>query len=560
MERCFGHQIETSSVHPVLPVSVSQRRELWYCLLRLFEYCRTSTDLTALKILKESELEPLQLVNRRIGRKYTYAYHSAYINTFINCNQIFEALDTFHDIVDTLLNDGVSFTEVVLNLPTKRLVHFLVHNKAWDELCSLLEEIYEHKGCAGQLDIDDSWVQFLQGAVTGNHYGLCKLLTDHYIMKKYGNNNDDDLFGSNLSELCDGLVMLILQVLSRNGDVMSTISVIETFYLHKNMRGERGLTKDLSIDIIRAYCTFHDPNSEDDNMFPILDVINKFVVRFGKINIKLSYKDIGDLLSSRFFHYCLGLELEQTQLNPNKHLDGHLRGNPFANLLVLEKFITTHVQRMIDNNFESTTLTLFVNCVLNHVSTHQNLTGVIKVLSSLHQTKIKQSSILDPDLYLIIVHALGKSSTSKYSSAVLYKHLVQNDLLLPSHMKDFILSSIRLTYGQPLSWISMTNLQFFFYQYLSHVDGEHVDMYVRDILENLLSMIELESSLRQTIEYVLDLEKVDINHVNDHWHNEGLLDQLQSINSMVNQELNQANLHMRDIDLRDAKRLERILS
>lgn len=549
----------------VPPVTLSQRRDLWYNLLRLFEFCYKNTDLAALKLLKESETESLELFDRRFGRKYTYLYYSTYINTFLNCNQIFEALDTFHETVDTLLNDGINYAEIVVNLPTKRLVNFLHQNGAWDELYLLLDEVYQHKDCASMLDIDNNWINLLQGAVMGNHYNLCKLLTEHYIMKDLGDVPLETVLfenSKNLSNICDGLVMLILQILSLNGDVMSTISLIETFYLHKNMRGERGLTKELSTDIIRAYCAFpvsNDSTEEDTTMLAILDVINKFVLRFGKIDIWLSYKDIGDLLSSKFFHYRLGLVLERSQQNPNKHLDGHLRGNPFANLQVLEKFVTDHVKYMLNQNFENLTVVLFINCVLNHVSIHQNFTGVIKVLSTLFQINNNQeiSKWLNPDLFQILLHSLGQSSTSKFSSIVLYEYMKQHNLLKPIYLRDFILSSVRLTHGQSLSWGSMPNLLFYIYDYLSQV--ESVDMYVKDILENLLGIIKQESSLKETISYVLQMEEVNMNSVDEHWINAGLLVNLKSVNSLA-KEQGSSDSHKKAIDIRDAKRLRRVLA
>ncbi|CUM50544.1 uncharacterized protein AC631_04644 [Debaryomyces fabryi] len=538
---------------------------LAYFLLGSFQCCQDFTELITLKMLWENYI--ITNVDKPI---YELLYHSAYINTFLNTSQTQAAIYHFEKAFKELTQVDVvenyhQFTkyDVLLTLPTIRILDIMASNKDFQKLQEWLlivndEQHYkltdESDDCKIILN-DYNWLKYLNVGLLNNNYDLVKTVYDNFIMSGYdeGISTEDVLFRKDptissaygnviLNSVNDKTIFQILHTFAINGDVNLTLALIESHYIHKTMKGEKALTKDLCLKIIESYCYHPDlqnnwsedeiglskkPN--DESVKRVLDVLNGFVMKFDsdKDN-SISYRDITDAMSFKFLNYKVydknirkakhkELEISEKIRNPedidkipglprkisNRNIESSFQGNVLANLETLSGFILDHLEYLREKSYSDSTIILFINCILNHTNLYQNFSGTVKALSTI--CKMFPNSVsdyLNDDLMNIILNSLANSNSAKISSLILFKYLHNKKRVTHNHYRCFISAILRGDFHDCL--------QFFLYNYLLDYGGV-IDSRIQQMLQDLPSDITHSSaSTSSLLTFITDKAKIKL--------------------------------------------------
>lgn len=413
---CYKHS--KTVVEPIL------RKDMyWMCtnLLSTFSNCSLLELLAALNILHSKYIADVEDHNLHT------LYDIAYVNTLVNSGQVNAATDYAVDV----------------GIAPKALVNELIAREDCDTLL-----LFAQSGLVEYLEVLDCAMRLC-------HYPLVKAVYDHYIMQGFDNSTitteqaitkyDNRI----VHTLTDDIVHGILHILATNGDVDLTLGLIESHFLHKSLRGEKGLTKELCVKIIEAYC-YHkdtDPTGDSDNSIKrTLDVINGFVVRkFAHEGVKLSYKEVATAFSHRIFHYrTVDSNIKQTLAHreyvadlirnseqnewaevvlprkiSNENIAVSRYGNVLANINTLKAFVSSHIEYLVEENAHKDTIQVFVNCVLSHINLYQNFSAAAQVLLVLHGCNPAFcTEWLDDDLLRILCNTLTFSSSAECSTVV----------------------------------------------------------------------------------------------------------------------------------------------
>lgn len=522
-------------------VSQDVHNGLAYFLLRAFQCCQDFTELITLKMLWEN-----YILNNVDKPMYELLYHSAYINTFLNTSQTQAAIYHFEKAFNELTQvEAVEhyhqFTkyDVLLNLPTIRILDIMASNKDFRRLQEWLLIINDEQHNkltdeSGKLILSGySWLRYLNVGLLNNDYDLVKNVYDNFIMSGFsdGISTEDVLFRKDptkysaygnilLNSINDETIFQILHTFAVNGDVNLTLALIESHYIHKTMRGEKALTKDLCLKIIESYCYHPDlqndwsedeieisKNSNDESVKRVLDVLNGFVVKFDSDkNNSINYRDITDAMSFKFINYKVydknimkakhkELEISEKIRNPedidkapglprkisNRNIESSFQGNVLANFETLSSFIIEHLKYLHEKGYSDSTIILFINCILNHTNLYQNFSGTVKALSTIHKVFPNTfADCLNDDLMNIILNSLANSNSAKISSLILFKYLHNKKKLTHSHYRCFISAILRGDLHDCL--------HFFLYHYLIDYGGV-IDPRVQQMLQDLPSEV-----------------------------------------------------------------------
>ncbi|CAH2353345.1 hypothetical protein CLIB1423_10S02872 [[Candida] railenensis] len=475
----------SSSVEKVVHIDKFNHERIINYLLKAISHSNDFIDLFKLKVLWENFI----YINTKAPNT-ELLYFASFINILLNTGQIEMALDKFKLSYNSLsMDDSHSNDSILKVFPTIRILDQLSADGNFDEMYNILQMILGEEGNYEVVPLDH-WFVYLSNGLSKNHYNLVKLIYDTVIMGGYEEGEittESALFSPShelmstdkfliMNSLTDELTLQILHTFSSNGDVPSTLSLIESHFIHKKLKGERALTRELCVCIVKAYC-FSDelqenwpevtldnqvtPSPIDHSVERVLDVLDEFIRKLEKEEKgKISYKDISDCMSFKFKNFKIldsKIEAKRTGIakssketdfvdneklsNPN--IESSAQGNVLANLDTLTLFVLNHIQHLQDKRASISTIKLFVNCLLNHVNLYQNLSGVVRVLTTLHKQNSRLlDEWLDSDSIDIILNATSKSSAGKYISYELFKHLRKRQTLISSQQYVWLTNSI----------------------------------------------------------------------------------------------------------------------
>lgn len=440
------------------------------------------------------------------------AYYSTFIHIYLNLDQYLMAKTLYFQT-----SDALSTTK---DLPTIKLLNILLKYKDLDGICDVLEMV----------SLEDSsvitkatWIYYLSLAFGENHHRLVKTVYDHYLMKDL--NSSKQFLETNISNyfqdkgLNDSMIFLMLQSLSSHGDVSRSLSLIEKFYFERLMITGQSLSKELAICVIEAYCftdadDYHQlnpleyKNYHDTSVERVLDVLGRIMERSDEI---LTYKDISHFLSNKFMNYRIYDKNADEEYNKkeiihqqrgkeemkryNENLERFTQGNIMANLQNLQAFASKHIKYIQEKNYQC--LTLFINCMLNHINLYQNFSGMVKLLSGLKDLNSNfVDEWLDQHLISIIINCIGNSN-AKLSSLQIFKFMKKSNLqITEENYYGFISLSLRGDFHSQLA--------FYLYNYLQ--DFGSIGIRVNELLE------ELPSHLAPDIDSLVEVEPIITDH------------------------------------------------
>lgn len=438
-------------------------------LLDIFKDCRNITDLLQLKIAYENHM-----TNSVTDKILEIRYIATFIEAYLNSGQYTRAVELFESGFADLTSAQFSTNQVLKHLSTNKMLLAMSQHGDVKNLTRWLEVVVETN--RSLLDYD-TWSEFLSLGLSQNHYGLVKLIYYRFIMLELDDVSLDEVMFSNkleelenksgvLSSLSEKTLKEILHTLASNGDVNSTLSLIEWHYVHKKLKGEKALTKDLCLDIILSYCYRTDETRLENLCIQnVLTTINNFTSKLDA-EFVLSYRDICDAMSYRFVRYSVidsnvetaeirarasfnkAQEFEENdESKPRKIQNNNVydsrQGNILKNSEILDGFVRSILSYILEERFTINTLRIFINCVLHHIMKYQNATGMIVALLAMHQIHPKMASEwLDNELFDIMIRTISKSPAAKLVGFEIYHYMRSKCLeITPSHYKDFIASA-----------------------------------------------------------------------------------------------------------------------
>lgn len=588
------YKFEESKV--LRPLSQEEKIMLSQYLLICLNKSSDFTDIAILNLFWENYMSILDNENLEI------LYHSAYVNILFNTHQNNSAFEYFeHLIANYLQTSSLPSCQILNRLPVNRFIGLLISNKDCDSLNKWLDVILEaeslEKSSSSKID-GATWVHVLTVALSQNHYDLTKNVYDNFIMKQFRNSAisiEDAIFKpvyhtSTLNSFTDELILQILHTFSTHGDVNLTLSLIESLFLHKFVQGEKALTKELCIKILEAYC--YNPelkanwdgneikdykNIDDESIMGVLGVLNGFITKFKQDGTKLYYNDISASLSFKFWNYqsydkniehsinrqkAIEQKIESLEENrfeskilpkkmSNTNISSSRFGNTFANMTTLEKFVESHFQFLQENTkFHQETITVFLNCLLNHLFLHQNFTAAIRVLLVLKRVNPDFGNWLDEDLFLLLFKLMGNGTATKRCSIVLYEHLKQKRNLIPEQIFIQILEANFRGYCHDA-------VQYIMYEYLTTFNS-----ILRQILETLSNLpskvVEENEGTQQLMIYCNNSVDFSLESVNSFWKQHNLCWQLDKIEYDKQSSLKRE--YRSPYDIRDAESIRHIFS
>lgn len=440
------------------------------------DFLKALTNNRDLNVLRDLKQFWTQVSYESLLTPYSYAlYYSVFIHTYINLNQPVMALELYINAFNQLCE---RFPNIVAchSLPTVRLLRLLVEFKdcgGINNILNLIQEEESIKEPKKSIITKSEWFIYLSLACSSNHYELVKTIYDNYLMKGFDQSQltEDVLFNRELvdlfkeKEITSLIVMLILQTLSTHGDTARSLALIESFYIHRVLEGEKAFTKDIFSMVVEAYCSAENDEIQhldpellkyyrDSSMERVLDVIGNYII---KSSDRLSYKDVCQYLSYKFMNYkaydehierdLAKQEATERETEPEKTSNRNMAVSPFGNILanlrILSSFVESHIKYIQTQNYPPETTTLFINCVLNHLSIHQNFSSVASILTVLHQNNANFiKDWLDHDLIDIILNSMANSA-AKLSSLHLFNYLRKTTQLTHHHYRCFVSSCLR---------------------------------------------------------------------------------------------------------------------
>lgn len=490
---------------------------------------RKSTDYFLLNHIWFNEIEPYT------SDSYLRSlYLSTSISILINSNQFemaFDILQQALDDIDAYEPDKVEASNVFKSLPFEKIMDVLNDRGDCDTLNEILNILWVYNSNRkSSTKIDkffkcERMMDYLNTALAHNNYELVKFIYYNYIMAHFDTERvSDTIIHKKKDELENGeivpfymvnenLTFQILHTFATNGDVNLVLSLIEAHYLHKSLKGKKGITKDIIIKIIEAYCYNRDfmqgkritekteSKINDDSIKKILEVITSCSGKLPKEASKLRFLDITQCMSFKFMNYQVidkniqreeerrRLQLEDANISgtphankqthiSNKNLENSDQGNIMFNLDVLATFVREHVCYIQDREeISQNTLTLFINCILNHVNLYQTFSGTVRVLSVLNSLNSKfLDEWLDNDLIKIILNSMANSSGAKICSLLFFDYLTKTSSMEPSYYRFFISASLRGNFHDLF--------QFYTYHYIKAC-GHELDNRTVLILEDI---------------------------------------------------------------------------
>ena len=466
-------------------------------LLTTFKYCNDVHQLLHLRYLWLNVIPKFtQLPVNKVR------YYVAFIQVMLNTSQIIRAKELFIEILTMELELA---PQDRLNLmPTARLLDNMVSYSSCDDIVDILQVIQPIK------PMDST--KFLSFALVNSHYRLLTHIFDHHISPNLDNTNVNELFNRET-------LLQILHTFALHGDVQRTLAMIEPYFLHESLQGRKSLTKELSLEIIQAYC-YHVPSQthSDETIMRVFDIIsglNKKLKR--ERRDLLTYKDITEPMSHRYMNYYTSASEETEPDKDDIQMDGgnpNPNGNAMANLQALSSLINVHLAYIKRMEYSSDVAKIFLNSVLNHINLYQSFTGMVRALLAFQRFDPSSfKAFVDYDTLDIIFNSLSNSNAAKQASLHLYQFMkAQNIRLTHDNYRCVISASLRGNFHELL--------QYYLYCYLSDFSGV-IDGRIWDLIKNLPeSIVKSNTSTKLAIDYVLKVYKREItaDDLDEYWN------------------------------------------
>lgn len=543
-------------------------------LFLVMDCARKSSDFTQLvplRILFDS------LLLRVIEDHVEFRYLGTVISVLLNSNQYLGATEHFQLSLKSYPSWD-QHKKLYSNLPITKLIDAMCAAEDCHSLMVLLRGASRDPSIIKLQD----WLKSLSSGLLLNDYRLVKLIYDVIITNNIDGKItvDDVIFDNKLNRLekqntifgslSDSTISEILRTFASHGDVTLCMSLIELHYVHKTLKGKKSLSKEIFIDIVRAYC-FHESGDSpimqgesDDSVKNVIDVMHNFL---DMQNGQFTYRDVSDAFLQKMYTFRVfdknvedsahreNIKLQRIQdsledetVLPRKTLSAQVtsskQGNVFMNTDILKGFVQDHSMYILDKGYGEATMSLFLNCVLDYVQKFQNFSGAITILEAVHElNKLYASEWLNTDLYDLLSRCLATSSAAMAVGFKLYLHLKgKNYVFTPKVMENYIYSSLRNPEETSL-------LEFYVHEYLSLTNGS-----CSTLLSLRLSDIASKSeSFRQVAEFLANLRGLE--DWREAWASKSFV-------CKASQVLPEYIINSRysEIDLRDLIRLDRIIA
>lgn len=509
----------------------------------LFSILRKCSDFTLLLPLK-SVYESISLHHLDCESQYI----GVSMDILMNSRQYDKALNLFENYMMGLNENEAK--EAFRILPVLRLLDYMCSVQDLECLVKWLTIIIASRE---EILSATNWSSFLGLALSLNSYDLVNLIYVNWIMAGLDTqlsvedvvlNNKISLLQSQnttFQTLSEQSLYQILHTFASHGDVELTLNLIEWHYIHKSLKGDQALTKELCVDVIRSYCFYDDPGSQhrDRLMERVLDVLDSFVAR--SKDFQLSYKDISDAISHKIHNFNVEdanitkaqrkemgtLEFietsnEENAINSvtelprklsNKNLLDSAHGNPLLNTEVLRLFVGRHLDYLLRKNANPATILLFVNCIINHLNKFQNCSGIIVALHALKT--INHNFVcewLNTDLFSIFIRSIANSPAARLTGLELYQYLKKShDGITQNEMIHFILSSLHDQNYHPL-------FEYYVYEYLMLSPAK----VSTQLLKRIASFSHLDHRGRLVAEFLQANKVPKKDDIEGYWESNGL--------------------------------------
>lgn len=539
-------------------------------LFQCFHNCRDFSQLLTLKILFESII-----VQRLPSVEYEARFIAANLHVLINSFQYHRALELMHQSFETFA-DTQDQVVLVQTFPVLKLLNMMCSFEDCDMLRDWLNVLNKIQPQAIPLE---EWAKFLDLAVSKNHYGLTKLIYNQVIMAGRELLSVDDVLTSNvvadleanspmLATLSAHTLQAVLHTLSSHGDVALTLNLIEWHYIHREMRGESALTKELCIEIIRSYCCYNEEAStlsdgdSDASVERVLDVLESFIRRLKQ---EFIYTDISDAMSHKFntlniydenvaaarqkelatgeyLNELNDLGLKARKLT-NKNITASLQGNVLMNNKLLHQIITQHLRYMLAKHMSLKCIQIYIECILNHVNKYQNTSGLVSAMMAMKSFNHDLLPWLTPNVFNIAFKSISNSPAGLITGSVLYSFMKRKGLdVSTSNLEHLIYSSLAAGGSQ-------------FNGFLEYYLHEYLSANPREISPQIFHRIRNYSGLNDDGRRLLHfLEENTVESALQLWESYGFSSCFPLLNTeSYNKE------HYHQIDSRDAQYLSQVL-
>lgn len=553
---------------------IAEDKEMRVALHLVFNCASISNDFTQLiplRILFDSLL--LRVSDDDIELRYL----GTVVSILLNSKQYISAIEQFKMSLKSFL-DWEQHKKLYSNFPITKLIESMCSVQDCHALTLLLRGASTDPSIIAR----QNWLKCLSLGLALNDYDLVKLIYDDIFASSMDRDIsvDDVIFDNKLNRLenqneilgssSDSIVSDILHTFASHGDVTLCLSLIDLHYVHKTLKGKKGLTKEICIDIVRSYC-FHDSNvspiqqgEDDDSVKKVIDVMHNFMIM---PNGRFTYKDVSDAFLQRMHNFRvfdknvedsahrenvtlqrIQNSLEDETILPRKTLSAQnsksKQGNVFMNLDILKSFVHDHAMYIQSQNYGRATMTLFLNCVLDHIQKYQNFSGIITVFEAISElNKNYASEWLDAALFDLLARCLATSPAAMAPGFKLYLYLRGTDYIFTTKLvENYIFSALRNPENTSL-------LEFYVHEYLSLANGS-----CSPLLEERISNIASKNeSFRRISDFLGRLKEVS--YWKEAWISENFVTESSQVlpNHIINPRYS-------EIDLRDLIRLDRILT
>lgn len=528
------------------------------------------TQLLPLRILFES------LLPRLTEDHFEFRYLGTVSSILLNSNQYTSAVEQFNLSLKSFPSSDQR-KKIYSNFPIVQFIEAMCDAQDCLNLISLL------RGASKDPKIlsHHLWLKCLSLGLHLNDYALVKLIYDVVITTKIDGQItiDDVIFDNKLDRLeeqneifgsfSNSTVSEILHTFASHGDVTLCLSLIELHFVHKTLKGQKGLSKEICIDIVRSYCYHESKESaieqgeKDESVKQVIDVMHNFLTMQ---NVQITYKDVSDAFLQKLYNYRVfdknvedstlkeNIILQRIQdstedetILPRKLLSAQVskskQGNVFMNMDILGKFVIDHAMYILNSGYGKRTMSLFLNCVLDYVQKYQNFSGIITVFEAIHEVnKQSLSEWLDADLFDLLSRCLANSPAAMAPGFKLFLYLKSTEYEFTSKIvENYIFSALR-------NFENTLLLEFYVYEYLTLMNGSCCSL----LKERLSNAILKNAEISQIANFLENLETYD------DWREVWTLKMFVTRASQVLPE-QIINSRYSEIDLRDLARLNKVL-
>lgn len=496
-----------SLVAEVIRELTLDEEETEYLADQLFRSFRNCADFTLLQSLHTVHRSMSVLHGSPI---WDLKLSGSMLHVLLNSGQYHKAFEIFENCARMY-----DHTNCIIYLPITKLLDTMCLLRDCDLLVETLQMAVPH----GLELLHKQWTSYLSLGLQLNHGALVTFIYSNIIMRSATTLLPEEVVLTNkireaeqanpvLASMSETTLSAILHTFATNGDVDNTLGLIEWHYIHKAMRGEKHLDKELLAKIVQAYCY----RKGDAQAFSrILDVIDSFSGRLHDY----SYRDFSESISH---HLSSGWT------------DQH---NPLFSLDALRLFSSKQLLHAL--LLSRSTIVIFINCTLNHLAKYQNFSSVVTFLSTIQQ-HTDVSEYLDCDLYDIIFKSISSSAAARRCGLYLHEYLKKP--VSKRNLEYLILSSLRGT---------RYNLLLESYVY------DHLSLY-GEIRPSILMRISEHRNANVRLRMLLEVISGDMSDLSKVWDENGFS---RSPKIEVGETDNDALFD--EIDQRDCDSLRRIL-